>query len=467
VLLLVARSTHAASEISALLTALDARGRRVAVALTFEDKMGPGHADHVQQLKKELGVPVVAVNARAFTTDHGKAVLAALEAAAPLARVRRRLQLREGPRIEPRLTLLEAKHVGPWLSLLALGLMFASPVYVAYAVAESLQPFVDARLIAPTTVALAKLPPIAHALLVGEYGVLTLGWYSFLWAFPVVFLVGVSVAVADESGLKDRITTALDPWLRRIGLSGRDLIPVLTGFGCNVVAVLQTRSCSRCTRASCVSLISFGSACSYQIGASLSVFGAAGHAGLFGPYLLALFLVGAAHTRLWHGALGDKQALAHNDHAFLQWPTLRGSGSRMRAVLQQFLFQAIPAFLIICVVAALLKYTGVLTAISTRMGSTMGLFSLPQEATPAVLLSVLRKDGLLTLHAGSGEMLTQLTALQLFTVVWLASTASACLVTLWTVRRELGARTALKMACRQLATSIVSGYLISRLAVFV
>jgi len=90
-----------------------------------------------------------------------------------------------------------------------------------------------------------------------------LGWDSFLWAFPVVLLISLSVAVTEESGLKDRITAALDPWLRRVGLSGRDLIPVLTGFGCNVVAVMQSRACSRCTRERCVSMISFGSACSY------------------------------------------------------------------------------------------------------------------------------------------------------------------------------------------------------------
>ena len=40
------------------------------------------------------------------------------------------------------------------------------------------------------------------------------------------------------------MTAALDPALRHIGLSGRDLVPVLSGFGCNVVATFQSRACS-------------------------------------------------------------------------------------------------------------------------------------------------------------------------------------------------------------------------------
>lgn len=85
----------------------------------------------------------------------------------------------------------------------------------------------------------------------------------------------------------------------KIGLHGQDLVPILTGFGCNVVAVHQTRGCSLKTRKQCVSLLSFGSACSYQIGATLSIFQVAQLQWLFIPYLLTLFIVGVLHNRIW------------------------------------------------------------------------------------------------------------------------------------------------------------------------
>ena len=50
----------------------------------------------------------------------------------------------------------------------------------------------------------------------------------------------------------------------------------------------------------------------------------------------------------------------------------------------------------------------------------------------------------------------------MFVLVWLASTCSACLVTLWTVGRELGARHAWGLAGRQAVTSLVSAWLLAQ-----
>ncbi|MEM4782339.1 MAG: hypothetical protein QXG03_12380, partial [Halalkalicoccus sp.] len=60
------------------------------------------------------------------------------------------------------------------------------------------------------------------------------------------------------------------------------------GFGCNVPAVVNTRACSDCTRCTTISAISFGSACSYQLPATLAVFAAVGMSWLVGPYLFVL-----------------------------------------------------------------------------------------------------------------------------------------------------------------------------------
>ena len=360
------------------------------------------------------------------------------------------------PVVQPKGTVFEHGKLGPVMAALCMMLMFAVPVYAACWFAAWAQPWVDSMAIVPLKEALAWLPELPKALLIGGYGAITLGWCSFLWAFPVVVLLGVSVALAEETGLKDRISAALDPWMRRIGLSGRDLIPVLSGFGCNVVAVFQSRACSVCTRKSCVSLIAFGSACSYQIGASLSIFGAAGHPGLFLPYLAALAAVGALHTRVWHGSLPLQGSQPLGERAFLQRPTLRATSWRVKSSLRQFLLQAMPIFLLICVVAALLEYGGMMQWLSLKLTPFMALLHLPAEGTGAVLFSILRKDGLLTLNSDGGALLASLTAGQVFLTVWLASTLTACLVTLWTIRRELGWATAWRLAGRQALTSVVS-----------
>jgi ferrous iron transport protein B len=457
-LLLVARGTHAAAEIETLLRELALAGRRSALALTFADKAPPQLAELAAHYRAALGIPVAVVDARRLDAAGRSDLVAALRGALPLNSTPRAAPTPARLRAthEPAATWFDHPRLGPWLALAAVLALFAVPVWLAYAFASWAQPLADAALISPLVERLAFLPPLPAALLTGGYGVLTLGWYSLLWAFPVVLLLGLAVAVGEESGLKDRVTTALDPRLRRIGLAGRDLVPVLTGFGCNVVAVQQTRACSACTRRACVSLIAFGSACSYQIGATLSLFGAGGHGLLFAPYLAALFLVGALHTRLWHRPLSAAAARPFAERAFLQIPSPRAVWWRVRGTLRGFLFQAMPIFLGICLIGAWLAHLGALDALARVASPALALIGLPGETAPGVVFSLIRKDGLLALNADDGALLDTLGVGQIFVLVWLASTLSACLVTLATIARELGLRTAATLAGRQALTALAS-----------
>jgi len=81
-----------------------------------------------------------------------------------------------------------------------------------------------------------------------------MGPLLFVWTVPTVILYALLLGAYKASGLLERLTIALHPLLRPFGLSGRDLVRVMMGFGCNVPAVISTRSCSGCTRQTCISL---------------------------------------------------------------------------------------------------------------------------------------------------------------------------------------------------------------------
>ena len=460
-ILLVVRGTNLQQEIEGLLGEINASTQRLAVAVTFADKNEKKISTLAAHYQKTLGVPVVALNARDLSpVNRTRLVFAIHEARPPITTSP--AAPKSAWRLVPAATWFEHRGTGPVLSLLVLALLWIIPVIAAFKLADFLQPFVDTALIGPATDWLnARLSPLAAALLTGSYGVLTLGWYSFLWAFPVVLFIGLSTAFCEETGLQDRIMRSLDPLMRPFGLSGRDLMPILSGFGCNVVAVHQSRACSSCTRKSCVSMIAFGSACSYQIGATLSVLGAGGHGWLFAPYLVLLFVVGLIHTRIWNGKKSKFELLPVSERAFLHFPKPRALWWRVKAVLRQFLLQAMPIFLIICIVAALLDTTGALGWLANTVAPGLKIFHLPGEVAPAILFSILRKDGLLTINQGEGALAASLTTGQIFTLVWLAGTLTACLVTLWTIRKELGWRTALSLAGKQAATSLTVAALLA------
>lgn len=62
---------------------------------------------------------------------------------------------------------------------------------------------------------------------------------SFL---PLILILFFWLSMLEDSGYMARIAFVMDKLLRRIGLSGRSVVPMLIGFGCSVPAVLSTRT---------------------------------------------------------------------------------------------------------------------------------------------------------------------------------------------------------------------------------
>ncbi len=62
---------------------------------------------------------------------------------------------------------------------------------------------------------------------------------SFL---PLILLLFFWLSMLEDSGYMARIAFVMDKLLRRIGLSGRSIVPMLIGFGCSVPAVMSTRT---------------------------------------------------------------------------------------------------------------------------------------------------------------------------------------------------------------------------------
>ena len=62
---------------------------------------------------------------------------------------------------------------------------------------------------------------------------------SFL---PVIIILFFFLSMLEDSGYIARVAFVMDKLLRRIGLSGRSIVPMLLGFGCTVPAVMSTRT---------------------------------------------------------------------------------------------------------------------------------------------------------------------------------------------------------------------------------
>jgi Fe2+ transport system protein B len=458
--LMVIKATNALEEWRALSSLLHEDNNLAAIILTFPDKVIYGLSELISILKEASGREVVAVNARYPEEDSRSLILETIQSNHQIARPKlhhsTNYPLENVMVDKPPITILEHKVWGPLLASFSLIVLFALPVWLAWHLSNYIQPAVDSYIIAPLKTGFGTFPPFIYESLFGSYGLLTLGIYSFIWAFPVVLLIALSVALTEDSGLKERITVALDIPLRRIGLNGKDLIPILSGYGCNVVAVHQSRSCSRCTRGACVSMITFGSACSYQIGASLSIFNASQHPWLFAPYILLLFLASALHTKFWYPSFNNEMSPYFSERTWLQWPKIKALKAGLKNSVLQFIKQAMPIFLIICILSSTLDYFGFTAWCSYHLSPLLKHISLPGEVMPGIVFSFFRKDGLMVLNQDSGHLLQSLGPVQTLLLVWLSSTLVPCLVTVFTIAKEFSVRMAFTLLFRQITSSVLS-----------
>ena len=59
---------------------------------------------------------------------------------------------------------------------------------------------------------------------------------------PIIVVLFFFLSLLEDSGYMARIAFVMDKLLRKIGLSGRSIVPLLVGFGCSVPAVMSTRT---------------------------------------------------------------------------------------------------------------------------------------------------------------------------------------------------------------------------------
>ena len=67
---------------------------------------------------------------------------------------------------------------------------------------------------------------------------------SVLSFLPVIVVLFFFLSILEDTGYMARVAFVMDKLLRKIGLSGRSIVPLLIGFGCSVPAIMATRTLS-------------------------------------------------------------------------------------------------------------------------------------------------------------------------------------------------------------------------------
>lgn len=84
-----------------------------------------------------------------------------------------------------------------------------------------------------------KVNPVLHSLVID--GILN-GVGSVLSFLPVIVTLFFFLSLLEDTGYMARVAFVMDKLLRKIGLSGRSIVPMLIGFGCSVPGVMASRT---------------------------------------------------------------------------------------------------------------------------------------------------------------------------------------------------------------------------------
>ena len=82
---------------------------------------------------------------------------------------------------------------------------------------------------------------VLHALIID--GIFN-GVGSVLSFLPIIVTLSFFLSILEDSGYMARVAFIMDKLLRKLGLSGRSIVPMLIGFGCSVPGVMASRTLS-------------------------------------------------------------------------------------------------------------------------------------------------------------------------------------------------------------------------------
>lgn len=229
-------------------------------------------------------------------------------------------------------------------------------------------------------------------LLLGEYGVITLGIrYATAIILPVVGIFFLCFAFLEDCGYLPRLAVVFDRFLHGIGLNGRAVIPLFLGLGCGTLAVMSTRTLERRReRILATFLLALSIPCSAQLGLVVALLS-------HKPDLLLIWLsyiLGIFFMAGWIGAilLPGRRSLFFMEIPPMRRPRfsnmLRKTGNRIL----WYFFEVLPVFISLSILLCVAKFFGWLNRLLEGLIPVMQVLGLPPETATAFLMGFIRRD---------------------------------------------------------------------------
>jgi ferrous iron transport protein B len=233
---------------------------------------------------------------------------------------------------------------------------------------------------------------VIQELFIGEYGVITLGIrYAVGIILPIVATFFLFFSILEDSGYFPRLALLVDRLFKRIGLTGRAVIPMVLGFGCDTMATMVTRTLETVReRIIATLLLALAIPCSAQLGVILALLSKApGALAVWAGCLVLIFLViGFLAAKVMPG----EAPMFYMELPPMRLPQLSNIFTKTYTRMQWYFMEILPLFVLASVLLWIGKITHFFEKMVDWMSPVMASIGLPRETAVAFIFGFFRRD---------------------------------------------------------------------------
>ncbi len=289
---------------------------------------------------------------------------------------------------------------------------------------------------------------------------------------PYILTFYFILAFVEDTGYMNAAAFLSDRIMHRVGLHGRAIIPLIAAAGCNVPAIIATRSLGNMRQRTIAAVLATLTPCSARtaviIGAVAGVAGWQYALFTYAVIIVVIILAGLGLNRLMPG---DKGVLVMEMFPFRR-PVLRQVAHKTWRRFREFVWDAAPIIVLGSMALGLLYETGWVW----RVGSVLeplveGWLLLPMVAGLTLLFAILRKELALQLllvfaavQAGGAvaSISSFMSTSQIVTYALVNAIYVPCIATIAVLARELGWKRTAVICAGTIAIALFVGGIVAR-----
>ncbi|MEM2899694.1 MAG: ferrous iron transporter B, partial [Thermoplasmata archaeon] len=349
------------------------------------------------------------------------------------------------------------------LSLVLLGMMFLI-FYIGGIIEGYIVSVFDTFVMNPLDSALVGTNPLLRNVILYSMHGIEAGLGIVI---PYIGLFYIFIGILEDTGYLSRAALLLDNACHKFGLHGKAIIPIVLAFGCNVPAILATRTLSSKRERIITGILATLTPCSARtivilglVGKFVSIWAA------FSLYAFDIAIIIVVGYILGKYLPGEKTGLVM-EMPILRMPDFVGSLKKAWLRMQEFVYVAFPLIILGSSGLGILSGLELLDDIQSIFEEpSMLILGLPGFAVTALIIGIIRKEMALEMLAVLGGTMVFseiLTNVQMYVFSLVCIIYVPCIATIAVLKREFGIRDSLLITTFTVLLSILIGGTVFRL----